>query len=52
VTEVNDGLKTFYLLQIVNPDKIKVLTFVDGRIDVVNELHNGGANIGPAEAVR
>lgn len=52
VTEVNDGLKTFYLLQIVNPDKIKVLTFVDGRIEVVNELHNGGANIGPAEAVR
>jgi hypothetical protein len=52
VTEVNDGLKTFYLLQIVNPDKIKMLTFVDGRIDVVNELHNGGANIGPAEAAR
>ena len=35
VTEVNDGQKTFYMLQIMNPDKIKVLTFVDGRIDVV-----------------
>jgi len=52
VTEVNDGQKTFYMLQIVNPDKIKVLTFVDGRIDVINELHNGSANIGPAEAAR
>jgi hypothetical protein len=52
VTEVNNGQKTFYMLQIISPDKIKVLTFVDGRIDVVNELHNGSANIGPAEAVR
>jgi hypothetical protein len=52
VTEVNDGQKTFYMLQIVNPDKIKVLTFVDGRIDVISELHNGSANIGPAEAAR
>jgi hypothetical protein len=52
VTEVYDGQKTFYMLQILNPDKIKVLTFVDGRIDVVNELHNGSANIGPAETAR
>jgi hypothetical protein len=52
VTEVNDGQKTFYMLQIMNPEKIKVLTFVDGRIDVINELSNGSANIGPAEAAR
>jgi hypothetical protein len=52
VTEVNDGQKTFFMLQIISPDKIKELTFVDGRIDVINELHNGSANIGPAEAAR
>jgi hypothetical protein len=52
VTEVNDGQRTFYMLQILNPEKIKVLTFVDGRIDVVNELSNGSADIGPAEAAR
>jgi hypothetical protein len=52
VTEVNDGQKTFYTLQIINPDYIKVLTMADGRIDIVKELNNGGANIGPAEAIR
>jgi hypothetical protein len=52
MTEVNDGLKTFYMFQIMNPDKIKVLTVADGRIDIVSELNNGSGNIGPAEAVR
>src|SRR5580693_1839314 len=42
VTEVNDGQKTFYTLQIINPDYIKVLTMADGRIDIVKELNNGG----------
>ncbi|HUB61961.1 MAG TPA: hypothetical protein VL978_14705 [Puia sp.] len=52
MTEVNDGQKTFYMLQIMNPDKIKVVTVADGRIDIINELNNRSANIGPAEAVR
>jgi hypothetical protein len=52
LTEVNDGQKTFYVLQILNPAHIKVLTVVDGRIDIINELNNGSADIGPAEAVR
>jgi hypothetical protein len=52
VTEVNDGQKTFFMLQIISPDKIKELTFVDGRIDIINELHNGSANIGPSAAAR
>lgn len=52
VTEVNDGQKTFYTLQIMNPEYIKVLTIADGRIDIVKELNNGSANIGPAEAIR
>jgi hypothetical protein len=52
VTEVNDGQKTFYMLQIMNPEYIKVLTIADGRIDIIKEMNNGSANIGPAEAVR
>lgn len=52
MTEVNDGLKSFYLLQIMNPDKIKVVTVADGRIEIVSEMNNGSGNIGPAEAVR
>lgn len=52
VTEVNNGQGTFYLLQIMNADKIKVLTIADGRVDVVKEMTNGSANIGPAEAAR
>jgi hypothetical protein len=52
VTEVNNGQKTFYMLQIMNPDFIKVLTIDDGRIDITREMTNGSGNIGPAEAVR
>ena len=52
VTEVNNGQKTFYMLQILNPDFIKVLTIDEGRIDITKEMTNGSGNIGPAEAVR
>jgi disulfide oxidoreductase YuzD len=52
VTEVNDGQKTSYILQIMNPDYIKVLTIIDGRIDIIKELTNGSAKIDPTEAVR
>lgn len=52
VTEVNDGQKTFYLVQILNPLFIKVLSVTDGRIDIIRELANGGARVGPAQASR
>jgi hypothetical protein len=52
VTEVNDGLRTFYMLQLMNPDHIKVVTIADGRVDILKEMINGSGNIGPAEAVR
>jgi hypothetical protein len=52
VTEVNNGQGTFYMLQIMNPDHIKLLTIADGRIDVIKDLANGSANVGPAEAAR
>jgi len=52
VTEVNDGQKIFYTVQILNPLFVKALTVCDGRIEVTNELNNGGAGAGPAEASR
>jgi hypothetical protein len=52
VTEVNDGQRTYYLVQIKNPRYIKVLTVADGRLDIIKELNNGGAEIGPAAAAR
>jgi hypothetical protein len=52
VTEVNDGQKTFYTLQIMNPDYVKVLSIVDGRMEILDELSNGGAHIGLAAAAR
>ena len=52
VTEVNNGQKIFYILQIMNVDNIKQVTVADGRIDVVRELTNGGGHIGRAEAAR
>lgn len=52
VTEVNDGQKTVYIVQIMNPGFIKVLSVSDGRIDIIKEMNNGSANIGPAEAAR
>lgn len=52
VTEVDNGQGSFYMAQILNPDHIKMLTIADGRIETIQDLKNGGANIGPAEALR
>lgn len=50
VTEVTDGQKTFYLVQILNPAHIKILSVTDGRIEIIQEMNNGGVDIGPAQA--
>jgi hypothetical protein len=42
VTEITDGTKTFYLVKIVNPLAVKTLSICDGKIDVIEELINGG----------
>lgn len=52
VTEVCDGMKTFYLVQIMNADYIKSLSISDGRIEELQELHNGSATIDVAQAAR
>jgi hypothetical protein len=43
VTEITDGEKTFYLVKIVNPISIKTLSVSDGKLDVLEELNNAGA---------
>lgn len=50
VTEITDGQKTFYLVQILNPAHIKILSVTDGRIEIIQEMNNGGVDIGPALA--
>jgi hypothetical protein len=50
VTEIWDGQKTFYLVQILNRAHIKILSVTDGRIEIVQEMNNGGVDIGPAQA--
>jgi hypothetical protein len=50
VTEIMDGQKTFYIVQIMNRAYIKILSVNDGRIEVMQEMNNGGSDIGPAQA--
>jgi hypothetical protein len=42
VTEITDGEKTFYLVKIVNPASVKTLSLCDGKIELLEELVNGG----------
>jgi hypothetical protein len=49
VTEIMDGQKTFYIVQIMNRAYIKILSVNDGRIEVMQEMNNGGSDIGPAQ---
>jgi hypothetical protein len=44
VTEITDGEKTFYLVKIVNPSSVKTLSVCDGRLELLEELINGGVN--------
>lgn len=44
VTEITDGDKTFYLVKILNPSAVKTLSVCEGKIEVLEELINGGAN--------
>ena len=44
VTEITDGEKTLYLIKIENSSSVKTLAFADGRMEVYEELINGGIN--------
>lgn len=43
VTEITDGDKTFYLVKIINPGSVKTLSVCEGKIELIEELVNGGA---------
>ena len=42
VTEVNNNEKTFYLVKIENSSSVKALSISEGRMEVYEELINGG----------
>ncbi|HMH20405.1 MAG TPA: hypothetical protein VK563_01455 [Puia sp.] len=42
VTEITNGVKTFYLLKIENHSSIKTISVVDGKMEVIEDLVNGG----------
>jgi hypothetical protein len=42
VTEITNGNKVFYLLKIENPSSVKTISVIDGKMEVVEDLVNGG----------
>jgi hypothetical protein len=42
VTEITDGEKTFFLVRIANSSFVRTLSVCDGRIDMIEEMVNGG----------
>jgi hypothetical protein len=42
VTEITDGEKTFYFVKIENSSSVKTLSVCDGKMEVTEELVNGG----------
>jgi len=42
VTEIGNGEKTFYFVRIADNSLVKTLSIVDGKIEVVEDLINGG----------
>jgi hypothetical protein len=42
VTEITDGEKTFYLVKIINPALVKTLSVCEGKVELLEELVNGG----------
>jgi hypothetical protein len=52
VTEITDGEKTFFLVRIANPSFVRTLSVCDGRIDMIEEMVNGGIAGQPAEQAK
>ncbi|HXB91716.1 MAG TPA: hypothetical protein VNU72_05485, partial [Puia sp.] len=51
VTEVTDGEKTIYLVKMVNASSIRTLSVCDGKMDIIEELTNGGPMPSPPTAL-
>ena len=53
VTEITDGERTFHLVKIENSSSVKTLSVCDGKIEVFEELINGGlTSVGTDQAGR
>jgi hypothetical protein len=52
VTEITDGMKTFYLVKIGNPSAVKTLSVSEGKVEVFEDLVNGGRSTKPAGEFR
>lgn len=42
VTEITDGNKTFYLVNICNRASVKNISIIDGKIELRDEMGNAG----------
>jgi len=42
VTEITDGEKVFYLVKVISDESVKTLSVSDGKIEVLEDLVNGG----------
>ncbi|HZE84188.1 MAG TPA: hypothetical protein VE035_07750, partial [Puia sp.] len=42
VTEITNGVRTFYLLKIESYFSVKTISFIDGKMEVTEDLVNGG----------
>ncbi len=49
VTEITDGEKVFYLVKIENASSVKTLSIAEGKVEVFEELVNGGTRTNPAK---
>lgn len=47
VTEITDGEKIFYLVKIENSSSVKTLSISEGKVEVFEELVNGGTRTDP-----
>jgi hypothetical protein len=47
VTEITDGEKVFYLVKVISTESVKTLSVSDGKIDVLEDLVNGGVMSAP-----
>jgi hypothetical protein len=49
VTEISDGEKVFFLVKIENSSSVKTLSVTEGRVEVFDEVVNGGVRMNPGK---
>jgi len=49
VTEITDGEKVFFLVKIENSSSVKTLSVTEGKVEVYDEVVNGGVRTNPGK---